>query len=1092
MHLTPEQISSVRSIKLPARWTLHYQSRVADIISLGTRPRVTAGTCIPFRAGDGRIRQFRCASDEGEIIIALGAPSTKASKAARVIRSKSAKIENGVLELIDARWQRHPENIPFSLPAARQRQQAVLSSWAPGINYRREAAGQPGLRIPQIGALHAIASHWTLNTHPGIIVMPTGTGKTEVMVAATVAARGSTVLVVVPSDALRSQTAAKFETFGVLQSIGTLPDDFLFPVVGLLRGVPKKRQDLASFDCCNVVVATMSALAGASSPILNEIAERSSHLFIDEAHHAPAETWHDLSQRFNGKPILQFTATPFRRDGRRMDGRILYNYPLATAQRDGYFQPIRFEQVWEWDERAADKAIADTAIERLREDLKNGFDHILMARADSITRAQSLYDKIYGKYPDLKPVVIHNRTPGRRKVLEAIKGRHHRVIVCVDMLGEGFDLPQLKIAALHNAHRSLGVTVQFAGRFTRTSDGIGSATVVANLADPKVSEALEDLYSEDADWNVLLADLSYDAIQPQVSLSDFVSNLTSSTLAGESEIFSPAALRPKTSTLIYKSDGFYPQGFKKAIKANCELISSWNNVPEKVLIFIVRRRETLDWAYSKDVTHQIYDLYAIFYDAPNKLLFINSSIKGAQLPLAKCVGKNVAQLRGETMFRALGRLERIVFYNAGILRGRRGAVRFQMFSGLDVAKAIDPIEQQDATKSNLFGAGYEQGKRVTIGCSQKGSLWSLSSSSVPEWRDWCLHVGAKILDASISTTGYLERTLIPKEIDALPSNPPICIEWPNVMFEGDPDHIEFLRKDERISWLDCDLDLGGWPGDHSEFSLVFPDGTRSTARLELRSGDNPFTVTEPDATGTVVRVGEVRQSLSEFFQDYPPLLRFADGGELQGNILIKPRSTPAFQLPLESLEVKDWRGVDLTKESKWKSGKIRADSVQGYVIDRLLTDNTFDFVIDDDDSGEAADVIGIRDTNEQVEVELFHCKFAGSVTTSSRAGDLYVVAGQATKGVMWTLEFGRLADHFVHRETKSRNGRPSRFERGSLKDLSALRRAARKKRIQYSMIVVQPGLSKAAFTPEHSSILGATSLFLRQRLGVPLRVWVSS
>lgn len=36
-----------------------------------------------------------------------------------------------------------------------------------------------GLRPPQLGALHAIGAHWSINTQPATIVMPTGTGKTE-------------------------------------------------------------------------------------------------------------------------------------------------------------------------------------------------------------------------------------------------------------------------------------------------------------------------------------------------------------------------------------------------------------------------------------------------------------------------------------------------------------------------------------------------------------------------------------------------------------------------------------------------------------------------------------------------------------------------------------------------------------------------------------------------------------------------------------------------------------------------------------------------------------------------------------------------
>ena len=52
------------------------------------------------------------------------------------------------------------------------------------------------------------------------------------------------------------------------------------------------------------------------------------------------------------------------------------------------------------------------------------------------------------------------------------------------MLGEGFDLPEMKIAAIHDAKQSLPVTLQFIGRFTRTAHdaNLGNASVILNIA----------------------------------------------------------------------------------------------------------------------------------------------------------------------------------------------------------------------------------------------------------------------------------------------------------------------------------------------------------------------------------------------------------------------------------------------------------------------------------------------------------------------------------------------------------------------------------------------------------------------------------
>ena len=328
-----------------------------------------------------------------------------------------------------------------------------------------------------------------------------------------------------------------------------------------------------------------------------------------------------------------------------------------------------------------------------------------------------------------------------------------------------------------------------------------------------------------------------------------------------------------------------------------------------------------------------------------------------------------------------------------------------MFAGLDVAKAIDPVTQQEATKSNLFGAGYENGRRVTIGCSQKGTVWSLQTSSVPNWIEWCRHIGAKLTNSQISTTAYLDNTLIPELITALPVERPLCIEWPGFVFERITKGFDLLQGGQTISWLDCDLNLSTWTASDFEFLVRFPNGTDVSFQAKLSSA-LPLAVTELPNTSTYIKSAELAQSLSTFFETHPPLLRFQSGAELGGNVLVKPRTLQDPQFSPSALLVQDWIGIDIECESKWKDGVQRLDSVQHFVIEQFLGNSSFDIVIDDDDSGEAADIIAIRDGPERVEVHLLHCKFSDAANPGSRVDDLYVVCGQAQKSVMWTLDFG--------------------------------------------------------------------------------------
>ena len=79
---------------------------------------------------------------------------------------------------------------------------------------------------------------------------------------------------------------------------------------------------------------------------------------------------------------------------------------MKKAQEQGYFKEIQYRPVFEYDPLRFDQAIAEKAVEQLRDDLQNGYDHILMARVDSVTRAQEVC-KIYQQYEEFNPVQIH-------------------------------------------------------------------------------------------------------------------------------------------------------------------------------------------------------------------------------------------------------------------------------------------------------------------------------------------------------------------------------------------------------------------------------------------------------------------------------------------------------------------------------------------------------------------------------------------------------------------------------------------------------------------------------------------------------------
>lgn len=1049
-----------------------------------------------FRSRGDTPKRLLATQDDGtRFVIEFGSFRQEYDDIVDVVRAKNASVDGGVLALVEPAFR--DENA--QLDDAEASYSDVLSGWQSGINFRGEMIDENGqrlrrgLREPQVGALHAIAAHWTLSSDAALVVMPTGTGKTEVIMAASVAAACPRLLVIVPTDALRTQTADKFEVYGVLQQIGVV-GRISYPVVGRLSSTPTPAQ-FDALACCNVVVTTMGSLGLADDGVAQQFADHFSHVFFDEAHHIKAATWARFHQRCRHAKSLLLTATPFREDGRAVEGKMIYNYPLAAAQSLGYFEPISFIEVFEPDSDRADWRIAEAAVGKLREDLAAGHDHFLMARAQTIDSATRLFDDVYAlNFADLNPVLIHSKTRRRHAVLDAIRRGEHKIIVCVDMFGEGFDLPNLKVAALHCIHKSLGVTLQFIGRFARTAENVGGATFVANTAEDGVPESLESLYLDDPDWNLLLPDLSYEAIDPQARLSELVENLRPIGSEDEDLEISTYALRPKCSAQVYRVTGYHPVRFRDAFRKSQRIYQPQVSQQDNLLVLIVNQQDYLDWTDSRDIVVDSWDLYIAYYDPTRNLLYIHSSRKGdATSTLARAITEQATLIAGEDTFKAFSGLRRLTLHSVG-LSSRSRNVRYQMFAGLDVRNAIDPVQQQSKIKSVVTGIGYEEGERCSVGCSRKGKIWSMQSGSLAVWREWCDLIGAKLSDPAIDPNDFLRHTLIPTSIRVLPDREALMADWPDQLFESSHFRFEVIVGLDSFGFHDCQIDLVEWTlgGNAFDFRVRAGEEHESLLRLTLRldNGEESYAVTCVGGTNLVVDFAGERLPVEQFFEKNPPLVRLEDGSQLAGNILLEPQEAIGEMFDRARIVAHQWQGVDITKESRWKDGAVRNDSVQQHMIDHLLA-GPATFVIDDDDTGEAADIVAIEEEADRIIVYLWHCKYSAGDDPGRRVKDLYEVCGQAQKSVKWTWSLRTLITHLTARETNHLKGRITRFMRGSLVGLATLRKSARRKYVEYRIGIVQPGLSAGNATPEQLSLLGSTNAFVNTVTDSPLSVYAS-
>lgn len=69
-----------------------------------------------------------------------------------------------------------------------------------------------GFRLGQVGALHAVLAHVSIHDDPASVCLPTGYGKTSVMMALPFLLQPKRVLVVEPSNALRKEVSSHYES----------------------------------------------------------------------------------------------------------------------------------------------------------------------------------------------------------------------------------------------------------------------------------------------------------------------------------------------------------------------------------------------------------------------------------------------------------------------------------------------------------------------------------------------------------------------------------------------------------------------------------------------------------------------------------------------------------------------------------------------------------------------------------------------------------------------------------------------------------------------------------------------------------------
>lgn len=358
--------------------------------------------------------------------------------------------------------------------------------------------GNSSLREPQIEGYFAIKEHFKKSKEPCYVQLPVGCGKTGLMGLTPFQIAKGRVLIIAPNLTIRENIKNELNIgdpgcFYSKRGVFT-------PSNGPFLSELKTGANIHDCDEAHIVVSNIQQFSSKNNKWYESLPNNYFDLIlVDEGHHNVAETWTRLFEYFGAAKVISFTATPMRSDGKIVSGERVYKFGYKRSMLLGFISQIDalfvqpkevtftveketktlgLEEVLKMREKdwfskgialseECNRSVVNASVQQLYEIRKLGTPRQIIAVACSIRHASqvaSLYQE-----QGLKVSVLHsNLKADERDTIEAgLRSGVTDVVVQVNILGEGYDLSSLSIAAVFRPYRSLSPYVQFVGRILR-------------------------------------------------------------------------------------------------------------------------------------------------------------------------------------------------------------------------------------------------------------------------------------------------------------------------------------------------------------------------------------------------------------------------------------------------------------------------------------------------------------------------------------------------------------------------------------------------------------------------------------------------
>jgi superfamily II DNA or RNA helicase len=325
------------------------------------------------------------------------------------------------------------------------------------------------------------AAQAALDEEQGLVIAQPGFGKTQVALAVIAKVKTPWIVFVHTEDIFNQW---------VEYAQKAIPN----AEIGMIQG-PR-------WEVKDVTIAMVQTVGQNLGTFRRDFADKFGGVVVDEAHHAPAETWELILNACPARYRLGFTATESRADGMQpfmahLLGPVIYRQkfsspipvrvvPLKTGFKfpyRGHYDWMRLQAAMERDP-ARNRLIAETAV---RQVTKGHSTLVLSRRVKHLT---NIYDQMALLDEDIMGgvVILTGKVPRprRKQIMEQFRAGEIRCLLATQLADEALDVPILSRVILAWIGKHDGRIIQQIGRALRPHDDKTDAAII-DMVDDTVS-----------------------------------------------------------------------------------------------------------------------------------------------------------------------------------------------------------------------------------------------------------------------------------------------------------------------------------------------------------------------------------------------------------------------------------------------------------------------------------------------------------------------------------------------------------------------------------------------------------------------------